>query len=775
MNDGNEEGGEGMFLPPLRETEGLRDVKEVQCKLFKEPSQTHGNSSSGSSDESGNDEYHQGLMGSTPPHAERLSKTSRRVRKQRKSVSPYYPVKYREKLTDFSQSRAKSADWSPSAFSSPYEDKQRRRHTFSDITSKKPPPHGYGSYASFEEKKKKKKERKQDRDEKDYQRKGYQPLQLQFPSTSDPIPNVNILSPDDKPPSSRSDNIVGFHLNSPPPSLPQRPTLMSSLTTHHLTGIKSDYDTRPRVERSHSDAQLSLTLSSSQSIRCPSERNKFFKNFRKTLSVLSKRQQQGLLTTMPNAGFHMPRQHSENLSGENPFGHVFEQIWVELRAWQMGRTVEEQEDWDFEHHGEVGMVLNKIIDYRFDPHSEELDNRLFAGTDREREEYEELSSLRSTSTTNNLNTGRELEECIKEEETTPKSSIMADTYSKQLYPPDDDDDGPKTLTQQGSTDSESSDLSGSSVEYSVNQFLTPEQRSALSEVKKLLKELENVEYLYSTSKRMGDENHKYRQCFFRRKRDALLLWVKVTEGLADHLSRLSKWFGVAIISRSSSIHTPCTPSRSSSDNPSQHPLSSLVGSDSGSYIDPEASLGGLSRFNSVYLSQSSHLSSTSSRGTFSRLFSPRVPSTTEFSSHSQYKGYRKFVDRALKKKGLEVLITELFRFVQPIFRIAEEAIKVRVEELEEGYEEDDEGEEGEGLNFANESWPLLPVYLKSEGNSRVSRMTSTTPRCWIDEFLQMNLPSFSELVGHKLVSNYQIPAIFCSFRKIFFGKESTFH
>ena len=739
---------ESLFLPPIKEQESPdinfgddSHTKPRQRPFSLSPRRLKPNSPPDSS--SDEEDYVEGVIGTTPPRDQRLTKT-RRKNKWRRTSSPYQES--RDKQKQFLKSRHQSADWillDPPMILTP--NNQPRRHTLSDTSVPIKKTFGFKNYSSFEEssrlkrekdggkkdkeggKKKKDIERKQDRDEK---HTGHHPSPLPPPNH---VPMLNITSPMSELPRSFTDTPPL------PSSLPKHP-LLTSLTSNDLSSrmASDDDEGRPRMIRSHSDAQFSLTLSSNQSVRCPSDRNKFYKNFRKTLSVLSKRQQQGPL--IHQAGFHVPRQHSENLSIDNPFGHIVDQIWIELRAWQAERTPEEQEDWDFDHHREVDKVLDRVMKYRFDTQSNELDVSFITGTEREREEYEPLMSLKSIA--KNDENGDE-----NSEETTPLGSLKTN-MGQVHFEEDDVDEAPKTLTQQGSTDSEESSTtcsSKSSGEYSVDKFHSAEQLSALSQVEQLLEDLENVESLYSNSRKIGDENSKYRQQFFRRKRDALILWVKVTKGLANHLSRLSKWFGVPIFTQL--VPTPSTPSRTTSDGTSSsHPLSGFSLSDLST--DPEASLGGLSRLSSIaFLSQSSQISSVSSKSTSN----PRPISHADSclsTCPSSWKGYRKFVDRTLKKKGLKWLIDELIKFIAPIFKIAEEAIKVRGEEFEESFTDD----EDIGISHTvQESWPLLP-YAKLHPEAapmapQVSRLTSSTPRCWLDEIYAMNLPSFAELVS----------------------------
>ena len=162
-----------------------------------------------------------------------------------------------------------------------------------------------------------------------------------------------------------------------------------------------------------------------------------------------------------------------------------------------------------------------MIKYRF----LQLDPLFQDATDKD--EYEQLTSLPS-------------------EETTPHISL---TNQPSESCDDVDSEGPTTLKQQPSLDSESSGDSAKSVKcsYQIEDFLTPEQQAARKDVEMLLKELERAEHLFPTFKNMVDKFGVCQTPQFKRRRDALILWSKITENLASHLSWLSRWFCAPII------------------------------------------------------------------------------------------------------------------------------------------------------------------------------------------------------------------------------------
>ena len=675
------------------------------------------------------DDHYEGnvVYGTTPPSGGRMGKVARRCQKKSSKKSPSHTYHGQMDKAVFGKTRPKSMEWPfPRIQEKDEEVKSPRRHTMFEISEDGEPLSNYPFLPPLEvdQKDRKKKQdlvrRKDRKDKEDF---------MECPLAAEPVPKVNVIPPSLrqlKPSYSYSDNIDTSHS-------------LSSAYLHSPSRENIGLLGHSKVERSHSEAQLSLTISSGQSIHCPPDRKQFYRHFAKALNIIAKRQ---LQQPVGSSALHVPRQHSEDLNAQNPFGHVNDELWVELRAWLGGRSVEDQEEWDYYRHCEVGRVLDRIIHFRFSPsESREISDSLFKGIN----DYEPILSLPSG--INNYRaepgTNEPLKEVVEEELETPSNSLTAAVAKELDY--DNEEEGPKTLTQQGSTDSESSCSSQS--EYCVYHFLSEEQQSALNTVKELLDELERVEGLYPSSQKIGDENSKYRQIVFKRRRDALVLWYKVTHGLANHLVRLSKWVGVPLNSVLKSCASNVSISPSSSE-PSRHAsngsgssrmdkITSHSGSDVLSNINPEDSLhlSLISHSSSLFQTQSSVLSTSSStsRGTLQRLFSLRYALSIDDDNAS--KGYRKFVNRALKKKGLEWLIDQLLDFMTPILEQAEEAMIIKT--LEENEDESDDEEERQ---------PLLIRILPNCGRT-MRRVSSTAPRCWMDEFASMNLPSFSELVS----------------------------
>ncbi len=85
--------------------------------------------------------------------------------------------------------------------------------------------------------------------------------------------------------------------------------------------------------------------------------------------------------------------------------------------------------------------------------------------------------------------------------------------------------------------------------YKVNymDYLSLVQQEALEKVTKVLEELDRVESFYMNDKKMGDVHDVYRTLLFRRRMSCLILWQKITHGLAESLYGLSNWLGAEIM------------------------------------------------------------------------------------------------------------------------------------------------------------------------------------------------------------------------------------
>lgn len=79
-----------------------------------------------------------------------------------------------------------------------------------------------------------------------------------------------------------------------------------------------------------------------------------------------------------------------------------------------------------------------------------------------------------------------------------------------------------------------------------DQFMTSAQAHAMEKVKEVLDTLDEAESLYPSLSKMGDEHPKYRSIEFVRRVEALQLWVTITETLASKLCQMSQLCGIRV-------------------------------------------------------------------------------------------------------------------------------------------------------------------------------------------------------------------------------------
>ena len=272
---------------------------------------------------------------------------------------------------------------------------------------------------------------------------------------------------------------------------------------------------------------------------------------------------------------------------------------------------------------------------------------------------------------------------------------------------------------------------------------------------------------------MGDSHPQYRTLSFRRKVEALTLWLKAVEGLSWTLSAVSAWLGVSVIlpemCRSGS--GACSRSVSSDSKTDEfgerwrarggggklEKDDTEIGGGGeggggggkgrgfqiGSPPDPLKSLNFLSLRRLISKAPSSP-GSAQSRGTLQRMFS----SYQSVSLEGAAKGpYRKFVDRGLKKHSLSSLIGLLQKFIQPVQNLTIAALSPRTQE-----EEGREGEEETDDAYPEpERRPLLRPFLCPPATNHdkfhprevmYERATSISLLNWGQEFEAMYLPHF---------------------------------
>ena len=448
---------------------------------------------------------------------------------------------------------------------------------------------------------------------------------------------------------------------------------------------------RDRLSRAHAESSSHSAVYHS-SIHCPPERKQFYRKFLQKLEKTGvyHRQVEGAFS--PAAGLHIPRMYSEDLTAVNPYGHLFDHIWMELQAHFHNQSVEDLNQWLFYKNFEIDCVLNGIDNFKLS--TEPADCGLLL----QRQVSQERMSVESS----------------------PKLHRAKQEEGNGSH-------------QQESLNS-SSDPGSLVCSRKPEDFLSPVQRKALKVVRELLTELEEAQQLFPNLKRFGDNHPKARTHHFCLRVETLTLWCKVVERLCCRLSCLSSWFGVPVVSP---LQLPQCPVQSRSDPSSGHstvvlpPLVVSCGDFPDGDVDPQQSLTSSALRHVVARSQTypSSASPTSSR--------------KQHHHKVVLNPYRRFIDKSLKTLGLSKMMKFLKDMINPTLSLVHYALAPVSEHAPflQGYQESEE--------YAEERTPLLQHYRAQavpqshrQAAPFLERANSFIPDSWIQEFEEMGLPSF---------------------------------
>ena len=192
---------------------------------------------------------------------------------------------------------------------------------------------------------------------------------------------------------------------------------------------------------------------------------------------------------------------------------------------------------------------------------------------------------------------------------------------------------------------------------------------------------------------LGEDHSEYQRPTFRRKLEALLLWSKVTNGLAQRLADLSKWFGVKILPPMAEDHSLRT--------------------------EPEVVLQRV--FSTESLAPSPSV-------TLTPITSEHRPICVSPQSVVRVGPYHTFVVRGLKK-GIKRMMENISNFIQPTLRIALFVF----------------GNQDTRKDVADNIEEYTPIHPGRHSSSEFPTVCdSYGPVHWISEFEEMNLPMFFE-------------------------------
>ena len=524
------------------------------------------------------------------------------------------------------------------------------------------PSHGSDDGAAKSNKKSKKIQRKKDRDNKtDF---------LQQPNIS-PVPSISRAV-------STGSSEIKFGTESTD-FYPRDRSVTESLNPdiyRRISQIEAIHGKREaRLRRTNSDAQLLGTMNTTRERRCPPDRKQFYRQFIKSIKFYGINSNRLETPAAPS----LPRFHSENLAASNPFSPLMDKLWLELQAHLKDRTIEQHEEWLFFNQRNVDSILNKIIHFSFNVDCTQNVTSLCVPFSREG--YEQLPSSSSTPTLGSLKRGESLN--LSSEVRANGRPTLLQAKSEPLAATSVGlEEVQQCLHWERSSEDNSSNQDPpetSTCKVHHEDYLSLLQRKALRMVNEVLKQLDDVEALFMNHKKMGDEHPKYRTLYFKRRVCALILWYKVTHGLADNLCRLTNWLGreialpevcfdPPIVVRNNSAPDQSSnmrislPSRSSTDTlvPSNSTNRFMQGCASPSDIPksplalnsfPRFSVGSPAEGDGFIKQQDSKVSHQTLSSSFGFSFT-----NPQQSLSSKHESYRDFVSIAMKRKGIAFIM-----------------------------------------------------------------------------------------------------------------------
>lgn len=240
-------------------------------------------------------------------------------------------------------------------------------------------------------------------------------------------------------------------------------------------------------------------------------------------------------------------------------------LWLELRAWHGGRTMEEQDRYLMEERAHVEEVLDEFIKFNLNNvvSNGDGDDKLTSVKDSvgKIEEEDDVSSNNQPTTTTASTTPTvviedyELGGSNNEHPNNDRNSMTRDDSPSEPRNSSSDltlrkENLSLDLKSGGKTRLKSLKSEELKPRCSTPENTVPKDRFcrwlefAIMEITELFDRLESVEELYPTKRAVGEANPKYLSAEFNRNVDALLLWVNMTKELLHRLTLISRFLGI---------------------------------------------------------------------------------------------------------------------------------------------------------------------------------------------------------------------------------------
>jgi len=342
-------------------------------------------------------------------------------------------------------------------------------------------------------------------------------------------------------------------------------SVTESLNLHHLqrrdsgalsAGLK--VPSRGRVRRTNSDAQFFSSDAVQRERRCPHERKQFYRQFTKNLKLYGIRSAANRMEASGSHGVLKYHSHSVISSSGVLVNPKVEKIWLEIRSkLKSCNPHKDYAQWLFFKQPDIDAVLRKVVHFCFTGLGAED-----APLQRTRVDEAFHSSLSSPVLHSKSKAGQKQSGDMKERGKLPASKLLCVRRQSSLdescieeainFAASSATEPAEAEPSNQLTSSVASILGASPDETSTckvhhREYLSLLQRKALSSVTELLDELGEAESYYMNRRNMGDKHHIYCTLHFKRRVCALILWQKVTFGLAEILCRLSNWLGTEIL------------------------------------------------------------------------------------------------------------------------------------------------------------------------------------------------------------------------------------
>ncbi|XP_031553108.1 mitogen-activated protein kinase kinase kinase 4-like isoform X3 [Actinia tenebrosa] len=305
------------------------------------------------------------------------------------------------------------------------------------------------------------------------------------------------------------------------------------------------------------------------------------KDLGQSLTTLSQSRQEFIRTfsLLIKIGAHARKQRdsqfaSTELERQNSEEHKKWQVklclalWLELRAWHGGRTMEEQDKYLMEERANVEEVLDEFIKFNLNNvvSNGDVDDNLTSVKDNVEQivEDEAVSSVNNRAPATNASAtptvvidDYELKDSNDKNSNNGRNSTKTDNSPnepRESSPSSDSKPRKENLNLDLSSGGKTR-LKSLKSEECMPRCSTPENavpkdrfrkrlEFAIMEITKLFDQLESVEVLYPTKRAVGEANPKYLISEFNRNVDALLLWLNVTKELLHQLTLISRFLGI---------------------------------------------------------------------------------------------------------------------------------------------------------------------------------------------------------------------------------------